>query len=373
MPLACGLLTEPTELERLLPEWRELAARSGNELCTSPAWLATWWKIFGDGRGLRVVTFRRDGRLIGIAPLCFRRVRFARALPVRRLELLGSGEDEADEICSDYIGFVIERGAEKEVADGFAGALAAERIGAWDELLMPAMDGSSPMPVLLASALARAKFRSELIRAGEAPYISLPSSWDEYLRRLPSQHRYLVTRSLRDWEKWSGSPAKLERVTSIDDLPRAQELLRTLHSERWNGDGTFRSPRFTEFHDRVMQILFSDGALDIAWLSAHGAPIAVLYNIHWNGKVYFYQSGRQLHIPKQVRPGIVAHACAIRDAIAAGRREYDFLNGTSQYKMQLALSTRPVVTVRASNSLLLERARRASKLFHRLRTRLVIE
>jgi hypothetical protein len=373
MPLAFGLLTQPTALERLLPDWNELAGKTGNELSTSPTWLGTWWKIFGDGRRLRVVTFRRDGKLLALVPLCFRRVWYRRALPFRRLELLGSGEDEADEICSDYIGPLIESGAEEEVVRAFVSALSAEQIGPWDELLMPAMNGSSPVPVLLASALARANFRSELIRSGDAPYIPLPASWDDYLRNLGSQHRYLITRSLRDWEKWSGQPPKLERSTTLDDLPRGQELLRTLHGERWKGDGTFRSPRFTAFHEQVMPALLSSGALELAWLSAHGRPMAVLYNIHWNDKVYFYQSGRQMDIPRHLRPGIVAHACAIRDAIAARRREYDFLNGTSQYKMQMALATRPIVTVRAGRSALLERARRAGEAIHRLRSRIVIE
>ena len=58
-------------------------------------------------------------------------------------------------------------------------ALESQALGPWDELLLPSMDGGSPLPVLLASALARAGFYVELSRSGEAPYIALPASWED--------------------------------------------------------------------------------------------------------------------------------------------------------------------------------------------------
>ena len=62
---------------------------------------------------------------------------------------------------------------------------------------------------------------------------------------------------------------------------------------------------------------------------------------------YFYQSGRRVDVPKAVRPGIALHALAIRASIESGLREYDFLAGASRYKRELALATRPLVTLRA--------------------------
>ena len=56
--------------------------------------------------------------------------------------------------------------------------------------------------------------------------------------------------------------------------------------------------------------------------------------------------------------GIVLHAHAIRSAIDAGRREYDFLAGTSRYKLDLALATRPLVVLRATPPSLVESLRK---------------
>ena len=48
-------------------------------------------------------------------------------------------------------------------------------------------------------------------------------------------------------------------------------------------------------------------------------------------------------LPKKVRAGLVIHACAIRHAIEAGYSNYDFLAGTTRYKMQLANEVRPIM------------------------------
>ena len=81
----------------------------------------------------------------------------------------------------------------------------------------------------------------------------------------------------------------------------------------------------------------------LCWLEVEGEPIAALYNIVWDKQVRFYQSGRITDVPKKVRPGLVIHACAIQEAIAAGYTHYDFLAGTTRYKMQLATNVRPLI------------------------------
>jgi CelD/BcsL family acetyltransferase involved in cellulose biosynthesis len=91
-----------------------------------------------------------------------------------------------------------------------------------------------------------------------------------------------------------------------------------------------------------------DGAsLDLLWLVVRGEPIAASYNIVFGNKVYFYQSGRRMDVPKTVRPGIAMHALAIQRSIEHGRREYDFLQGASRYKRDLAHASRALVTLRA--------------------------
>jgi CelD/BcsL family acetyltransferase involved in cellulose biosynthesis len=350
------LVTDVAVLERYAQEWTALLARSASNRPTqAPLWLLAWWRLFGarERRRLATVLFFDGERLVGLAPFLRRLWWHRRAIPFRRLELLGTGEREEDEIASDYVGVIGERGYEAAVADALVDGLHSGALGPWDELVLSAMDGEVPIGDLLSAALSRRGLLLDQQAMVPSPYIRLPATWEAYLAALPGSGRYLVNRSVRDFDKWAGADAKLERVTSTADLTEGKRILVLLHEERWKSagrEGVFASQIFTNFHDAVLPALLERGALELAWLRVRGEPVAVAYNIIWDNKVLFYQGGRTLDVPKGVRPGIVLHARLIRAAIEAGRSEYDFLPGSSQYKMQLATASRPVTRVRAAQA-----------------------
>ncbi len=344
--LRTSLLTRGEELEGLREEWNVLLAESGsNEAMLSPLWLIRWWQVYGplEGRELCTLALRRDGKLVGLAPLCRRRLSVASVMPMTRLELLGSGEKEEDETCSEYIGIIARSGEEQAVADAFGAALHGGDLGPWDQLVLTAMSSENVMAPLLARALGDA---TEYKVLGGAPFALLPESWEAYLAALSSSRRALIRKSLRAWEAWAKGPPQLRRVENLDDLEEAMTMLAKLHSLRWKEGGhvgAFDSPHFMTFHKGVMRDLFAAGALWLCWLEVEGEPVAALYNIVWNKQVRFYQSGRIIDVPKKIRPGLVIHACAIQEAIDLGLTHYDFLAGTTRYKMQLANNVRPLI------------------------------
>jgi CelD/BcsL family acetyltransferase involved in cellulose biosynthesis len=239
------------------------------------------------------------------------------------------------------------------VADACARAVLEGQLGRWDELRLTAMNGDDPLVQPLAGALGRGAGAVAVKQTGESPYVPLPRTWEEYTRALGSSRRYVVTRSLRELEAWSGGSWELRRARTPEDLAEGTRVLRELHAERWTSKGrrgVFASERFARFHDEVMPRLLAgeDGAsLELVWLVARGSPLAAAYSIVYRGKLYFYQSGRRVDVPKGVRPGIALHALSIRSSIEAGLREYDFLAGASRYKRDLSLASRPIVSLRA--------------------------
>jgi hypothetical protein len=344
-------------LELLVPRWRALLQRAVHaQPVKTPLWLLGWWREFGadDGRSMRVLTVQDGDELIALVPLSLRTTKYRQAIPVRCLELLGTGEDESDEICSEYVGALVAHGHEDGVASVTARALRDGSLGAWDELHMPRMSGEDPFVPKLAAALSAAGVAASIRQSGTCPYVPLPSTWEDYLRALPSARRYVVTRSLRELEQWAGKGGfTLHRVRTTEELAQGKRILHELHAERWRAagrSGVFSAARFAHFHDDVMPRMLAgeDGAwLELGWLEARGKPIAATYNIAFAGNVYFYQGGRCLDLPKKLRAGIAMHALSIRECIEAGRREYDLLAGTSRYKMDLATALRPLVTLRA--------------------------
>jgi CelD/BcsL family acetyltransferase involved in cellulose biosynthesis len=271
-------------------------------------------------------------------------------LPFRRLELLGTGEDEADEIASEYVGIIAERGREQDVADAFAGALAGGLFGACDEVVLSGLDGDAPLASLVGPALERAGLASEITPVGSAPYIPLPATWEAYLESLSGSGRYLVKRSLRDFEAWAAGRSRVAQATTPGGLEEGMRVLVRLHEERWRAAGragAFASLAFRSFHESVLPELLARGALELSWLCVGDEPVAVSYSLIWNERVQFYKGGRTTEVPKGVRPGIVLHAHAIRQAIEARRQEYDFLAGDSQYKKQLATAARTLTRIRS--------------------------
>lgn len=367
MSLSLEVIEQPDRLQDYRQSWLTLLERSGtNHPTLLPSWLSAWWSVFGpkNGRTLKAGLFFAENRLVGLAPMLSRRYWYRPGIPFRRLEFLGSGEGEADEICSDYLSIIAEAGFESAVARAFARAVVLGEFGSHDEVVLSVMDSSTLLPVFLEREFRERGFDAQLRQTALCPYIPLPASWDAYLAALPRTRRYFIRKSLRDWERFSGGEYRVERVKSAADVSRGMQILRSLHDDRWSAErpcGAFGSPAFSRFHQIMLPELFANGSLDLCWLTLRDEPVAVVYNIVHSGRCYFYQSGRSLLLPKSIRPGIVLHASAIRNAIEAGLREYDFLAGASRYKLELSLATRPLVTLRAARPSLVEAARRLSR------------
>ncbi len=352
MTIAIELCSDVGRLRELAPEWDALLCRSAsNEPVLTPLWQLAWWQVFGalDGRRLQALVLRRERRLIGLLLLVSRRVWHRSVLPLRRLELSGSGEDESDEICSDYLGPIVEIGEELAVAQAIAIWLMQQRD--IDELLLPRMDGANRANQELVHALRCSGFGGDMVEGAPAPYIPLASSFEGYLAELSPSRRAHLQRARKDFSKWAGDSVHFRHATDRGSLAEGKQVLAALHGERWRSagkSGVFASTHFAAFHDLVLPALLEKSALDLHWLEAHGRPVASAYNIHWNRKVYHYQSGRSLDLPKSLSPGVVLLAHCIEAAAARGDREFDFLPGRQPYKLRLALKTRPLIFVRAA-------------------------
>lgn len=357
------LVTDFPALEGLASGWEELLSQSASaEPMLSPAWLLTWWRIYGEatGRALRVGLFHEGDRLVGLALLHARRAWHRRLIPLRRLEFLGADVDEKDGVCSEYLNVVARSGYEASVADAFADAVSQGRFGRWDELLLPALDGSGALTDLLAEAFRRRRYFVDVTQTSSAPYLALPATWEEYLHAVPSRKRHFLQKNLREFEQWAGA-ACFHEVRTFAELEKGQRLLKELHQHRWEKDaepGAFSSPRFCAFHDAFMRQLLERGQLELFWLEVRGQPIAAHYNFLANGKTYFYQSGRRTDVPPKVSPGVIIMIRAIQNAIGRGAREFDFLAGPSQFKLQFTQTTRPLVQLRVARRGVAETLRR---------------
>jgi len=343
------LLEGEQQLAALESEWTGLLADSqAHPVTLSHLWLSTWWHVFGADRQLRVLLIRDDlDRLLGIAPLLRRATAYKGIVPYVRLELLGTGEAEEDEIDSDCLDFVVRRGFEANFCQHVLEFLQERDRADWQELILGPLPAESPTLAVAHDWGRRAGWDVEEIARRPGSCVHLPRTWGEMLAQVSVKMRANIRRDRR----------RLERVGKVsfawtrgrEDFERAWPVLVRLHQRRWQHQGRpgcFASRKFTAFHESVGPRLAEKGQARIATLSVDGQVLAARYLFVAGRTVYAYQSGWEPTLDRRLAVGRALLGFAIEAAIAEQFECYDFLKGIGAHKLAWAPRIYDQVTVR---------------------------
>jgi CelD/BcsL family acetyltransferase involved in cellulose biosynthesis len=328
-------------LAALSPEWNQLlqASAAASAFLTFE-WVSVWWRHFGRGRRLWIVTVRSGGELIAIAPFvrCPRRIRPPRLVPV--LEFIGSAGT-----FGDHLDLIVKAGREAEAAEAVADALC----GAGLAIDLDGMSADSSAAGHLEAALARRGWVAGSEPADTCPFITLGGvTFDDYLARLARKHRSNFRRGLRNLT--GQFDVQFDLVTSEAAREEAFAALVRLHLERWQdrgGSGAFTTGAQVAFHDELTRRFLDRGWLRLCVLRVRGAIAAVLYGMSYHGRFSFYQSGFDTSF-QQHSIGLLTIGLSIEQATREGSREFDLLRGTETYKFRWARETRQLRRFEAS-------------------------
>jgi CelD/BcsL family acetyltransferase involved in cellulose biosynthesis len=314
-----------------LPAELEVADRLGSR---SAAWdalvdrapipspfLRSWWlECMAEGRDAVFLLVTADGVLLG--GLALERGR-SRGLPV--LRALGAGP-----LNPDHIDLVAAGGQQDRVAAAVGSWL--QRRGSRMVDLVGVAEGHRLRP-----ALGNAPLVTE---DEEAPWTTLPATYDEYRATLPPIMRNSIRRSTNRLAR-QGEVAF--RVVESDGLEASLARLRALHTEQF-GPGSGFIEEFERFsaaaragHPRGEIRLFE------LWVGEEVAAVDVAFTVC--GRMSYYQGGRSLE-ERFSGAGTVLMAGGFEWACGSGLREVDFLRGAEPYKTQWAPQTRRLVRVR---------------------------
>jgi CelD/BcsL family acetyltransferase involved in cellulose biosynthesis len=326
------------EFDSIHEEWNALlAASEADSVFLSWEWLRTWWNQLGGRRELRIAALRRNGQLVGLAPLTVRPGSLANLSPFPVVEFLGSGT-----VGSDYLDLIVREGDEAEALDEIADAIT--RAGLMLELNR--VKGSGSLVRDLARRMKRRGWPACENQVTICPFIDLRGhSWPSYLASLSSEHRYNVQRKTK-------SLSKNFEVTFLraDDEPSrrtAIRLLISLHQERWKDHGTsdaFHTQRHISFHEEFTAHALRRGWLRLYTLCLNGQPASSLYGLRYGRTFSFYQSGFDPSLSRY-SVGLVTMAMAIQQAIEEGAEEFDFLHGAESYKFHWAKQFRDLTRI----------------------------
>lgn len=305
----------------LAPEWQQLARQinCGNAFTSFP-WVSTWWKHWGGGAQLAVITVRdQQQRLVGAAPF------YVSQSGLRRLGFI------ADQNAgSDYLDILAAPGFDREVAAEVAHTLLTHRQH-WDYIEL-SDTGDSPALRHFISLLVEQDLHVQQERASVCPYIDLPGTFEAYTATLSGQYRRDVNRRWRMLQREHG--ATFETHSTPREIREYFPELCRLHALRFASlerESAFLDPSVSTFHADSALALAESGVARMHLLRIRGQVVAALLGFSANQQYQYFQMGFD---PAWNHAGLgkVLLARTIEYAILTGHNRFDFLRGGEAYK-----------------------------------------
>jgi len=317
-------------------EWNTLLQRTrADTVFLTWQWQKAWWDCFGEEGRLAVLTARDRGELVALAP-------FYIAAPngsLGTLRLIGGVE------VSDYLDLIVADNKEGPAYRALWEFLTSECAYPWrgmDLHNVPGLSGTLESLATIAGGTDGVRVTRQV--EDVCPVISLPPSWEDYLRLLTKKQRHEIRRKLRKADR--EATVDWYYVEDEETLTREVEDFIALHQRSAAQKKEFMDQRMQRFFHRVASSAFDQGWLKLAFLVVNEVKAATMFCFDYNDSILVYNSGYDPRMHPSLSTGIVLLSYCIRDAIAKGRRTFDFLRGAEDYKYRFGGEDREVYNLR---------------------------
>jgi CelD/BcsL family acetyltransferase involved in cellulose biosynthesis len=287
-----------------------------------PGWMKAWWDTFSPCSELRLISVRRSGQTIGVAPL---------QIEDRTGRFIGSPD-----VC-DHVDLVVATDQKKEFCEFLLSRLKSEGVDHLD--LGPVRPDSVVMTALLPMAREQG-LPASAIAEDTLCELALPASWDGYLALLSGKQRHEARRKLRRLEESRSYAFRmLDDPTTVSSA--VDEFLVLFRQNREDK---------ARFMDERMEVFFRSlaagvPAMRIGFLDVDGMPAAAVWCCDHRSTRYLYNSGYDGDL-RHLSVGILCKLLSIREGIGRRLKAYDFLKGNETYKRQLGGKPVPVYRCR---------------------------
>lgn len=324
-----NVVTTSMEFDSLGAEWNQLLDESNGTVFQSFEWQRIWWKHFGEQDAavrLHIITLRRRGKLVAIAPFLIESMKRLGSIRLRRLSFIGRD-------TTDYLDILIAKGHETDCVPILASHI-RNQSSLFDVIHLIDMPDRSPNHALFYQELCRRGFWGDHFVSEHCPRVKLQTTWDAMQGSLPSSKRSGLKRVQRKIE--TDFDVELRMVTEPCQLSLDFAEFVNLHQKRWNGSGhqgVFADTRTADFHREFSEIALKRKWLFLAFLLLDGKRIAANYGFVFRKELLYYLSGIEIHGQlAKYSLGRVLHLYSISEAIKQGIEVYDFMRGTERYK-----------------------------------------
>jgi CelD/BcsL family acetyltransferase involved in cellulose biosynthesis len=321
------VITDSRGLEPLLEPWRRLAQGCGNAF-VSPEWYLAALEWLHPGAEPFVGVVFSEGGVAGVLPL----LKVGRGRRSPRVFTAGPH-------LADVFQPVTEAGRESHVVEALAPVL-AKRLGGRCRVDLGRVDADAAWWRELAGAWSRPL--TPVAQPVEVlPFASLTGlDWDSYLGTRSRQLRNQVRRKMRALQR--EHRVRLRRSSTEAEASSDLETLFRLHDARWGkrpDPSAIQAPETRRFHHEFALSAQRLGWLRLFLLEVDDEPVAAWYGWRLGDRYSYYQAGFD---PGWSRysVGFLMLAETVREAIAEGATEYDFLLGDEAFKARFATGER---------------------------------
>lgn len=314
--------TRTTEIDNysdflaLEERWHDVLQRCTHNVFSTWEWLSIWWKHFGDDKRLVLLIAEENDEILGIAPLMYS-VHKMFGLRIGKIQFIGTPH-------SDYNDFITAEKSE-ECIKLFIDYLynLPEK---WDCIeLTDIPENARCLPFL-------SKISKNLKLVHKCPCVSLPKSYQTFLKSLSSSKRRHIRKGIRKLEK--AFKVEIADCSGVQSFAEGMRWLFELHHKRWKSKGfagAFADPKFRDFNLDIAKSFSQKKWLGLYILNLSGEPAAADYGFKYGSKYYAYIPGFD---PRYYRysVGNMLRAYMIRKFIQEGLVEFDFMRGAEEYK-----------------------------------------
>jgi CelD/BcsL family acetyltransferase involved in cellulose biosynthesis len=279
-----------------------------------PAWVKLWWQEFKPEAELYLGAVRKDGQIIGVAPL---------QVGGGKVAFIGSPD-----VC-DYLDFVVTPGAEKEFFRVILDDLKQRGVNRLDlKCLRP---DSTVLTSLVNIACERGY---EVVTRTEdvSVEMDLPSSFDQYLEMLSSKQRHEVRRKLR--RLLEAGKIEFKIIEDGAAIQKAMDVFLKMFTESRSDKAAFLTGQRESFFRSLATTMSEIKLLRMGVLELDTLPTAMILYFDFNGGVYLYNSGYDPRYTS-LSVGLLSKVLCVQESIRQGKKKFDFLKGNEVYKYHL--------------------------------------
>jgi CelD/BcsL family acetyltransferase involved in cellulose biosynthesis len=302
-----------------LPEissaWKSLLQKSDiDTIYQTPEWLGTWWKYFGDGRKLYILTAKSGEELVGIAPLM---------LTGGKIEFIGVPNADYSDIIGKY---------KPELLKHFLKYLDEHRSD-WSRISLSQIpERSSSLPYL------RSMHNPKMIIKEIETCLGYVYEGSETERPNFSFPRSKTVRTSMNVLQKNGG-LFYDRLMDPSSWRKYLPLLFQMHIQRWDGTPTpskFLQEKHRRFYFELPDTLGENGVC-IFRIRNRNIPVALSFNFDYNCALTFYTLAVNRYYARR-SPGQILMALQGETFVRQGYI-LDYSRGAHDYKNAFANRT----------------------------------